>query len=774
MKRTALALLLCTVFFSASAQIFTAPDVRTISQTTKDTLTALRLTGTLTGNANSDFRQLREVCGRLAMLDMHAAQVTEIPPNAFFAAKQFKKVILPATLKRIGRYAFFRCTSLTGNLVLPEGLEAIDESAFQGCSQIEKLQIPSTLTRIAPWAFSHLTGMCDTLRIPEGVKAIGQGAFYADSRLKTLILPASLDTLAAEAFAKCLELKKIRLNSVVPPGISLSTFSDATYMHVKLDVPKGSEKAYRNHPVWRRFRHTGTPTDLTPANDVAIIPYPVKVERHEGAPLVWKTLPLLAGTDFLANEYERLHEILEEYTDYKKPKKSRQSNSCLNIDPNLDSDAYILDIDAQGLSIKGGSRTGIFYGIMTLRQLLISSTVDDDICRTTPPIHIEDHPRLAIRKLMIDPARTFIPLQNIEELIREMAYLKYNTLQLHLCDDQAWRIEIKAYPELTNLSSCRPAMDDMHRESAGYYKQSELKDLVEYARKWHVTLVPEIEIPGHQTAAFHAFPWLTCDSTKRLPIRTRSGVANELFCAGRESTYQFLETVFHEVCSIFPGPYIHLGGDEAGHPALGSWTNCKDCQQLAKKLGFELDGKNNWQLQEHMFGRIIDTLRTRYGKTPMFWYETDFHNIPEGCVTYAWRHGKTNLAIDAAIRNNTRILLCPGEFCYLDYPMAKNDLPDKNWGMHATPLEKVYSFDPTWGRGADFERHNLFGVAGTLWSECMPEAERIFYMAFPRAHALAEAAWSPQSVRDYKKFLKRLAIQRNDLSRRAVPWSDRY
>lgn len=762
------------LFSPVKAQTLTAPDVVSLPQEVKDTVTALRLTGKLSNGGNTDFRQLREVCGRLAVLDMSAAPVTEIPDNAFFAVPSLKSIALPGSVKRIGRYAFFRCKALAGTLALPEGLETLGEGAFQGCSKITQLRLPGTMKRVAPWAFSRLLELRDTLFIPEGVQTIGRGAFYMSFRIPAIDLPASLDTIETEAFGKSVRLSYIRLRATTPPVLSPGSFTDDVFSSAKLEVPAGCEEAYRNAPVWCRFFNGNAPEAAVPATQLALVPMPAKVEQHEGEPLVWKSLPLLAGAGMLPDEYEQLNEILEEYTDYEKPKGASRYMPCLYIDKALAPEAYTLDIGNGGLRITGGSSAGVFYGIMTLRQLLIGGADGNGICRATAPIHIEDAPRLAVRQLMIDPARTFIKADEIEDIIREMAYLKYNTLQIHLCDDQAWRVEVKAYPELTQLSSRRPALDDMHRESPGFYTQSRLRALVDFARKRHVILVPEIEMPGHQTAAFHALPWLTCDTTKVLPIRTRSGVANELLCAGRESTYEFLGTVIGEMCSIFPGPYFHIGGDEAGNPSLGCWTKCKDCQALAHSLGIKLDGTDNWRLQEHMFARIIDTLQNKYGKTPLFWYETDFHNIPKGCVTYAWRHGKTALAIDAALRNNARILLCPGEFCYFDYPMQKGDLPDKNWGMHATPLEKVYSLDPTWGKGREFEEKSLFGVAGTLWGECTPETERVRYMAFPRSMALAEVAWSPQAVRNYSEFLRRLAPLVRDLSRRAVPWSDRY
>lgn len=775
MKRKALSLILIAALATTMyAQVVSSEDVCSLPQAVKDTVTSLRLTGQLTTTENSDYRQLREVCGRLANLDLSAADVTSIPENALFAASQLKSLILPAKLKHIGRYAFFRCIALQGNLTLPEGVETVGEGAFQGCRKVQHLNLPSTLREIGPWAFSYLSEIRDSVIIPEGVRKIGRGAFYMSFRIRGIELPSTVDTISADAFNRCVLLRDIRMNATRPPVLHPAAFRDDVYKNATLTVPEGCEEAYKNAPVWNRFFGTWDAEEDKLGNKLSLIPMPEKVEMLSGEGLSWNRLPLLAGAGMYTNEYEQLTDVLEANSTYEKPKGAQMYMPVLSIDKSLDPEGYVLEIQNGKLDIKGGSEAGIFYGIMTLRQVLLSYTNGGAVCSYVPALRITDKPRIKVRELMIDPARTFIKSSEIEEFIKEMAYLKYNTLQLHLCDDQAWRVEIKAYPELTAQSSTRPALDDMHRESKGFYTQSELRYLVDFASKWHVTLVPEIEMPGHQTAAMHALPWLACDSTRRLPIRVRSGVANELLCPGRESTYEFLNTVIDELVKIFPGKYFHLGGDEAGNPPLGYWTKCPDCQALAKKLGVKADGTENWKLQEYMFSRIIGTLRDKHGKTPMFWYETDFHNIPQGCVTYAWRHGKTKLAIEAAQRNNAHIMMCPGEYCYFDYPMVKGDLPDKNWGMHPTPLEKVYAFDPTWGMGETFEKNTLFGAAGTLWGECTPETERVRYMAFPRAFALSEVLWSPQSARDYNKFLQRLEVLTRDLSRRAVPWSNKF
>lgn len=468
------------------------------------------------------------------------------------------------------------------------------------------------------------------------------------------------------------------------------------------------------------------------------------------------------------------------------------------INPALPAEGYHIRAKGKKVLIEGGDEAGIFYGRMTLEQIYSyaeSRAADLTNCLhgngpdfTLPAVDIVDAPRTPIRELMIDPARIFIPFDDLKDFVVEMARYKLNTLHLHLVDDQAWRIEIKAYPELTERSSFRVGMDDMLRPIGGYYTQEQMRELCHFAAQYHVTIVPEIELPGHEVAAIHALPWLTCQQDT-LPLRTTCGVSNELLCPSSERTYEFLSTVLRELADVFPGPYVHLGGDEAGNPPLNCWKNCPSCQELLKKLVEESaeasqpstqsggDGGGLWRLQQYMFDRVIALLRDELGKTPMFWYETDFREIQPGCITFAWRHGLTQAAIDAAKRCDAKIILCPGEHCYLDYPMGYNDMPEVNWGMPTTTLEQTYRLDPAWGNGdytatdgcvKNFERDCLMGVAGTLWTECIPTTERLYYMAYPRALALAEAGWSQQSRRSWDDFKRRADVISRAQLRRGV------
>lgn len=502
-----------------------------------------------------------------------------------------------------------------------------------------------------------------------------------------------------------------------------------------------------------------------------LIPIPFSVKTTGEQPLVWLNVGSIEAPAELQNEREHLERILNERCGITALNEQGTARIVLGIDSTLsDDEAYTLQLNADGVRINGKTAAGVFYGLMTMEQLMIDNQASAR-CVQTAAVDITDKPRTHVRELMVDPCRIFVPFERLKELVPEMARYKYNSIHLHLVDDQAWRIEIKKYPELTANGSSRVGMDDMQMPISGFYTQDQMREFVAYAAKYHVMVVPEIEMPGHEVAAVHCFPELTCGG-KKVPIRTTCGVSNELLCPGNEFTYTFLGNVFREIADVFPCKYIHLGGDEAGSPALGCWTNCEKDKALKRKLGIKEDRReDNWKLQEYLFNRIIDTLQTKYNKVPMFWYETDFKRIQPGCVTFAWRNGLTANALNAAVENNAKIMLCPGEHCYFDYPMRSGDMPETNWGMPVTTLEATYSLDPSWGKGEDFEENNLFGVAGTLWSECINSPKRLFYQAYPRAQALAEAGWSLQKNRSWEGFMKRLKPTLLDMERRGISHS---
>lgn len=719
-------LLSAAAIVSAALSAQTVAKMSDMKPETKAMAVSLKLTGELTTEGNSDYRQLRDLCFQLRDLDLSDANSTVLPKNAFHSRHQLERIKLPKILKTIESQAFFACDKLQ-EITIPASVTNIGEAAFSGCKGLESIVI-------------------------EGTPVLGEFAF-----------------------ARLEGLKTVKVNSKVPPRADVSTFYGINRSQVKLIVPKGAEAAYKKAPGWSRFFAEPKTAKEVSDPSMCLAPYPMEMNVMKGAKGIdVQTAWNIVAAEGLQNEQNQARRMLTERIGNIVNNRQRGIVLNLSLDQSLtDNEAYTLAVDAKGVTIKGKTAQGVFWGLMTLDQILRGSG-NKECVDIIPQLTIKDAPRTHVRELMVDPARTFIPFDDLKAFIPEMARYKLNALHLHLVDDQAWRIEIKKYPQLTELASSRWGQDDMLAPYKGFYTQEQMRELVKYAATYHVEIVPEIEMPGHEVAAISVFPELTCHQ-RQVPVRTTCGVSNELLCPGNDFTYEFLGNVFKEITDIFPSKYIHLGGDEAGNPALDCWTDCPKCKALKRKLGIpSTDRSENWKLQGYLFDRIIELLRDTYHKTPMFWYESDFKEIQPGCVTFAWRSGQTKEALDAAVRNNARIMLCPGEHCYFDYPMAKGDMPEVNWGMPVTSLKDAYALDPAWGMGAEFEKNNLFGVAGTLWSECINTPERISYQAYPRAIALAEVGWSTANVRSWEGFIKRLKPTMKDMMRRGVTASLEY
>lgn len=624
--------------------------------------------------------------------------------------------------------------------------------------------------------FRQLRDLCWQMRSLDlsgaHLDSVPANALHSRHHLQKVVLPANVKHIGSQAFFACDSLETLVVNAKVPPTVDAFAFGNIDLSKLKLIVPKKSRKAYKKAAGWSAFFGKSPNTlvldpdlgRIPQAVPVSLIPIPAQLEELKGV-FDPTHLGQIIDSPELFNEHEHLLRILQNRCGMKSL--SGEGKARLSIDRSLPEEGYHLRAEGSDLTIVGGSPKGVFYGLMTLEQLFYQQPR----CKA---VDIADAPRTAMRELMVDPVRNWLPYEDLKDFIVEMARYKFNSLHIHLVDDQAWRIEIQAYPELTEKASFRVGMDDMLMPIGGYYTQEQMKELCRFAAKYHVTIIPEIEMPGHEVAAIHTFPWLTCAKLENgeVPIRTTCGVSNELLCPSSERTYEFLETVFRELAQVFPGQYIHLGGDEAGKPSLDCWTYCDRCQDLKCEImgtdSLRSNREGNWRLQKYMFDRVIALLRDELGKTPMFWYETDFVEIQPGCIGFAWRDGLTQSAIDAAQRCDAKLMLCPGEHCYFDYPMGLNDMPEVNWGMPTTTLEQTYSLDPAWGNGSEFEEKCLNGVAGTLWSECINSTERLYYQAYPRALALAEAGWSPQPKRDYSDFLRRLAPITADMHKRGI------
>ena len=678
-------------------------------------------------------------CATLALSAQTASTAMPDRITELVSVQQLKD-LTPAQKPRITKLALSGALTARGNSDFRQLRDL--------CPQLQELDLSQAdVTEIPDNAFLG----CSNLRrivLPAKLRKIGYQAFLGCRGLTEITLPASVEEIGSAAFNGCTRLQKVNFSGARPKVVGFAAFNGVP----AADLPAETDglRAKKNTEKY------------------ALVPLPAQLEERSGAPFVLSRIGRIEAAPALHNESGVARRILRERTGVNVLRGNAALQLSVDTTAIRSAEGYQLIVDKKGIRIVGGSPAGVYYGLMTLDQLLATQPAQ------LAPLFIADAPRTAVRELMVDPCRTFIPFARLKQIVTEMARYKFNALHLHLVDDQAWRIEIKKYPRLVAESSTRPAMDDMLYSSPGFYTQAEMKELVAFAAAHHVMVIPEIEMPGHEVAAIHAYPELT-PGAKKVPIRTTCGVSNELLNPASEFTYQFLFDVFDELAEVFPAPYVHLGGDEAGMPPLDCWTNDSSCNALKARLGItSRDRSENWRLQKYLFDRVIAHLRDKLGKTPMFWYETDFKEIQPGCVTFAWRNGLTAKALEAAERNNVKVMLCPGEHCYLDYPMAPGDLPEVNWGMPVTSLKQTYALDPAWGRGKEFEDKYMFGVTGTLWSECMPRPERIFYMAFPRAWALAEAGWTPQSRRDYTDFLRRLRPVMADHQLRGLPASNKF
>ena len=504
-----------------------------------------------------------------------------------------------------------------------------------------------------------------------------------------------------------------------------------------------------------------------PAENLPLVPAPKQIEFTGKSRFDVPSSLTIGAPKSLAREAKILKRILKKRLNVvATPAAGAQGTISLSVSSRIKKrEGYALKISRNGIVIAGGSPAGVYYGIRTLEQLLISQK------KHLPELKIIDEPRFSYRGLMLDPARNFLPLKDVKRFVETMASCKFNVLHFHLSDDQGWRIEIKN-PKYRKLMSAG-AQENKPAGTRGYYTQKEIRELVDFAAAHHVEIIPEIDMPGHNMGAIFSYPELTCEYVRRvnadpdllkknnkmkIEIWSKAGVSEALLCAGKKSTYAFFDDVLGEICRLFPSKRLHLGGDEA--PAK-CWDHCKDCRAFMKKEGL----KNTQELMAYFFQRNFDSL-AKAGKTALYWYELDVPKYPKNAVMYAWRMGLTKQTIDRALREGYKVICCPGEYAYLDYPQTRSE-SNHGW-MPMTTLKRSYEFDPGYGRPKN-EEASILGCEGTLWAEHLPTLEQIYGKAFPRALALVEAGWTPMARRDWENFKLRAAPIVRDMRKNGVP-----
>ena len=501
---------------------------------------------------------------------------------------------------------------------------------------------------------------------------------------------------------------------------------------------------------------------------ISIVPQPVDVIRGTGAFVIDPKTRVVAGGP-AAVEAKMLVEYLAPALGYRlelhAAAQPADGTISLRIDPALKlpgEDGYRLEVTATRVDLSAAAPAGLFYGIQTLRQLLpaqvFSAKPVDGIDWTVPSVTITDGARFGWRGLLIDPARHFIPVDDVKLFIDTMAMHKLNRLQMHLTDDQGWRIEIKKYPKLTEVGSWRDETLIGHagtrpwkfdgKRHGGFYTQDDVRDLVRYAAKRHITIVPEIEMPGHFRAAISAYPHLGVFPEKQKGIKpwTRWGISEDIL-APRPAGVAFCKDVLTEVMDLFPGKFIHVGGDEA---IKTQWRQSDEIKQMIRDL--DLDGEEELQ---GWFIRQIDAFLTEHGRRLIGWDEILQGGLAPGATVMSWRGESGGVT---AARAGHDVVMAPTSHTYFDYYQGPREKEPLAIGGYL-PLERVYDYEPIPADLNEKEGRRVLGAQAQLWNEYNPTTEHHQYMTFPRACALAEVLWSPKPQggnRNFDSFLLRL------------------
>ena len=427
-------------------------------------------------------------------------------------------------------------------------------------------------------------------------------------------------------------------------------------------------------------------------------------------------------------------------------------------DESLPAEGYELNVDGEGIEVRASQFPGFLYALQSLEQLLPAAVYGTepapDAAWEVPCVKIADAPRFAYRGMHLDVARHFFSVDEVKRYIDVMAIHKLNTLHWHLTDDQGWRIEIKRYPELTAVGSIRKATV-VRKEwgtydgtpYGGFYTQDEIRDVVKYAADRGVTVIPEIDLPGHMLAALTAYPELGCTGGP-YEVWGRWGVADDVLCPGREKTFEFLEGVLTEVMELFPSEYIHIGGDEC--PKV-RWEKCPRCQAKIRQLGLKDDGEHTAEhyLQSYVTDRIGKFL-AQHGRRIIGWDEILEGRAPSDAVVMSWRGSEGGIA--AAMLGHD-VIMTPNSHFYFDYYQSL-DTDAEPFGIGGyIPMEQVYSYDPAFPELTPEQQKHILGVQANLWTEYVLSDEHLEYMLLPRLAALSEVQWCLPETKDWNRFI---------------------
>ena len=525
------------------------------------------------------------------------------------------------------------------------------------------------------------------------------------------------------------------------------------------------------------------------AQDIAIVPRPLEMKQSPGTyPLKSK---MTVSNSFPDDGWDQLFSYLK--TEMKKQfgisLTAAAAGTKGDIDffmkrmPTSGKPAYTLEVTTKGIFINSNFNEPAFHAIQTLFQLM---PVDPAARKEIPLVRIFDHARFQYRGMHLDCARHFWPVEFIKRYIDYLAYHKLNTFHWHLTDDQGWRIEIKKYPKLTSVGGWRngtiigryPGKGNDGLKYGGYYTQEQVKEIVRYAKDRFIDVIPEIEMPGHASAAIAAYPELSCfpkeptiqyfpkncswngDSTGK-QVQQTWGVFDDVFCAGQDKTFTFIQDVLDEVMPLFPSRYLHVGGDECPKE---NWKRCADCQKRMQENKL----KDEHELQSYFIQRMEKYLNSK-GKTLIGWDEILEGGLAPNAIVMSWRGEKGGIE---AAKQKHNVIMTPGTPVYFDYSQSSNEDSITIGGYN--PVEKVYAWNPVPAELTEEEGKFILGAQANVWTEYMKNTRKVEYMIFPRMAALSEVLWSTPENKDWKNFEQRLLTQFKRYERWHANYSKAY
>jgi hexosaminidase len=511
---------------------------------------------------------------------------------------------------------------------------------------------------------------------------------------------------------------------------------------------------------------------VEPPGPIHVVPKPVTVKPGTKTLAVEQELNIVASAEDEKNVASLLQGYLKgvaiEASVSEQPSPDK-TNLLLKTETGSGKESYSLAVNGDGIEIKASDGAGLFYGAQTFMQLV---SPDKTGVINYPYVEINDAPRFPYRGLHLDVGRHMFPIEFIKKYIDLMARHKYNRFHWHLTEDQGWRIEIKKYPRLQEVAAYRnqtvigkastrnrptdPGRYDKTRYG-GFYTQEEVKEVVAYAAQRYITVVPEIELPGHALAALTAYPNLGCTGGPYKVAETW-GVFDDVFCAGKEDAFLFLQDVFDEIIPLFPGEYIHVGGDEC---PKAEWKKCPHCQKRIKTEKL----KDEHELQSYFIQRMEKYLNSK-GKKIIGWDEILEGGLAPGATVMSWRGEEGGIE---AAKQNHDVIMTPTKWCYFDYYQDSLKSDPLATGLYL-PVKQVYSYEPEPPQLKAEEAKHILGVQANVWTEFIKDTAYLEYMVYPRACAMAEVAWSAKGTRDYNDFLIRMSTH----MKRLDAWNVNY